>query len=194
MNSLGVRGARVNLASRGARPKEKAAEVIEFVANKIARFGWHLQIYAGLSIIAAQAKLIRRLPVEVVFDHMGRPDAKLGIGQPGFDELLELMSTGRAWVKLSGEYHNSPDEMGNQDVKRIARTLVDANPDRVLWGSDWPHLGKHVMEADGTPPPAIYRAIDYGLLLSNLGNWAVETSQIERILVSNPRALYQLPS
>lgn len=190
MHRLGVRGVRLNLVSTGAAGPEQAARLIEAIAARIAPLGWHLQMYADLPLIARHAALIARLPVDSVFDHMGHPHAEGGVGQPGFAALLELLAAGRSWVKISGAYHISPDELGNPDVTGIARALVAANPDRVVWGSDWPHLGKHEPLPDGSPPKAIYRAIDYGALVSVMAEWVPDTAVRARVMAANARRLY----
>ena len=101
-----------------------------------------------------------------------------------------MLATGRSWVKISGAYHISPDELGNPDVTALARALVVANPDRVVWGSDWPHLGKHEPLPDGSPPKAIYRPIDYGALVSVLAEWVPDTAIRARVMAANARRLY----
>jgi predicted TIM-barrel fold metal-dependent hydrolase len=189
MHALGVRGVRLNLASAGGKSGAETAQLVEEMAAKIAPLGWHLQMFVSLATIAAIAPMVRRLPVEVVFDHMGLAQAARGIAQPGFSVLLDLLQGGRVWVKLSGTYRVSDDLYGNPQVTAVARALIGANPDRVVWASDWPHIGVHPHRVDGEPPHAGYRRIDYGRLLSALANWA-EPADIERILVRNAESLY----
>lgn len=192
MHALGARGTRLNLATLGGRPAAETARMVERLADAIAPLGWHLQTFISLDIIAVIAPLVRRLPVEVVFDHMGLVQAERGLAQPGLAALLDLLASGRAWVKLSGTYRVSDDIYGNAHVDALARALIAANRDRVVWASDWPHLGPHPLHHDGEPPHADYRRIDYGRLLSRLGEWA-EGDDIARILVRNPARLYDLP-
>jgi predicted TIM-barrel fold metal-dependent hydrolase len=103
--------------------------------------------------------------------------------------LLDLLQTGRVWVKLSGTYRVSTEIYGNPQVTALARMLIAANPERVVWASDWPHIGAHPHDVAGEPPHAEYRKIDYGRLLSGLAAWA-DADDIDRILVRNPAALY----
>lgn len=189
MNALGVRGVRLNLASSGGRSGAETARLIEELAQRIAPLGWHLQMFVPIGVVDDIAPVVARLPVDVVLDHMGTPDAARGAAQPGFPALLKLLETGRAWVKLSGPYRISPDDYGNAHVAALARALVAANPDRVVWGSDWPHIGKHPHHVGGQAPPVNYRALDYGRLLAVLAEW-VSAGDLIRILVDNPAILY----
>jgi predicted TIM-barrel fold metal-dependent hydrolase len=189
MHALGARGTRLNLATFGGVSSAETARRVEALAATIAPLGWHLQMFVSLDIIAAIAPLVRRLPVDVVFDHMGLALAARGDAQPGFAALVDLMQSGRVWVKLSGPYRVSDDVYGNALVTAIARALIAANRDRVVWASDWPHIGPHPHHTDGEPPQADYRRIDYGRLLSTFAEWA-EPDDIARILVRNPEKLY----
>jgi predicted TIM-barrel fold metal-dependent hydrolase len=102
---------------------------------------------------------------------------------------LDLTAGGRVWVKLSGTYRVSEDIYGNAQVTALARALIAANRERVVWASDWPDIGSHPHRTDGEPPHADYRRIDYGRLLSVLADWAVP-DDIARILARNPARLY----
>lgn len=189
MHALGVRGVRLNLATAGGKPAAETARLAEQMAKAIAPLGWHLQMFVDLDAIAAIAPLVRRLPVDVVFDHMGLAQAARGLEQPGFATLLELMRDGRVWVKLSGTYRVSSEVYGSAQVTALARALVAANPERVVWASDWPHIGAHAHQLEGKPAPAEYRRIDYGRLLSVLAEWA-EGDHLAQILTRNPARLY----
>jgi predicted TIM-barrel fold metal-dependent hydrolase len=163
--------------------------MVEALAGRIAPLGWHLQVFVGISVLDELAPLVMRLPCDVVFDHMGLPDATRGPTQAGFPALLKLLESGRAWVKLSGPYRVSRDEYGNAEVVALARALVAANPERIVWGSDWPHIGKHAHAVHGEAPPVEYRPLDYGRLLSLLAEW-VTPGDLTRILVRNAEKLY----
>jgi predicted TIM-barrel fold metal-dependent hydrolase len=189
MHALGVRGARVAFAFVKDTSAAEATRLVDIIAAKIAPLGWHLQLFVNSPIIAAVAPIIPKLPVQVVFDHMGFFQAALGTAQPGFPGLLELLAGGRAWVKLSGTYRVSPDEYGNPEVTALVRALIDANRERVVWASDWPHIGAHPLALHSDPPPAEYRQIDYGRLVSVIADWG-DAEDIHRMLVSNPTTLY----
>jgi predicted TIM-barrel fold metal-dependent hydrolase len=188
MNALGARGARLNLATSGGKSAAETVRLIDELAAKIASFGWHLQIFATLDAVAAIAPIVPRLPVEVVFDHMAMAQAARGLSQPALSICLRLLETGRAWVKLSGTYRVSNDDYGNDDVTALARALIAANGDRVVWASDWPHTDPHSRRVEGAPRMN-YRRIDYGRLLSVFADWT-DGDDIARILVHNPARLY----
>lgn len=192
MNALGVRGVRLNLASSGGRSGMETTRLMQEAARRIAPLGWHLQMFVDVATIGQIAPAVQTLPVDVVFDHMGMADAARGLSQPGVSALLELLAQGRTWVKLSGAYRISPDEYNNTQVAALARALVAANPDRVVWGSDWPHIGKHAHHHDESAPPVEYRQLDYGRLLAALSEW-VPADDLARVLVRNPAKLYGFP-
>jgi len=164
-------------------------DTITSIARRIQPLGWHIQIYAPLATIAENAKLLTDLPVDIVLDHMGKPNAAAGPAQPGFGTLLGLLASGKFWVKISGPYRISPDLMGNADVVKIAHTLIAANPDRAVWGSDWPWLGEH-SGTTGAHSPIGYRPIDYGALLSLAPQWAASPTNLRKLLVDNAACLY----
>ncbi len=189
MHALGVRGIRLNLATSGGRSAAETMRLAEGLAATIAPLGWHLQMFVTLDVIEAVAPAVRTLPVEVVFDHMGLVQVARGLAQPGVETLLDLLASGRVWVKLSGTYRVSDDLYGNAQVTALARALIGANADRVVWASDWPHIGAHAHSVEGEPAHVAYRRIDYGRLLSVLADWA-EADDIARILARNPARLY----
>jgi predicted TIM-barrel fold metal-dependent hydrolase len=126
----------------------------------------------------------------VVFDHFGGAQAELGLEQPGFSDLLELVKSGKAYVKISGAYRASKLAPDYPDAAPLARALISANSDRIVWGTDWPHPdsvtppGRQV--TDVTP---LFR-IDDGRLLNQLPVWAPDAATRKRILVDNPARLY----
>jgi len=122
-----------------------------------------------------------------VFDHFGGAKAALGVNQPGFDALLELVRSGKAYVKISGAYRASVKPPDYADVAPLAKALIAANPDRIVWGTDWPHpgpAGKTPFEVN-TPFP-----VDDGRLMNLLAEWAPDPAARRRILVANPARLY----
>jgi predicted TIM-barrel fold metal-dependent hydrolase len=140
-------------------------------------------------VIASIRDAVMELPVPVVFDHFGGAVAEAGVEQRGFPELVDLVRSGKAYVKISAVYRVSkrPDYA---DAAPFAKALIAANPDRVIWGSDWPH-------PDSTPAPgrkptdlAPLLQIDDGRVLNLLPIWAPDASIRRRILVENPARLY----
>ena len=167
MNHGGARGVRIQMVSKGGVD----FDAIETLAERIAPFGWHLQLYVDAEDLLPLAGRLRALPVPIVFDHMAHVIESNGTGGPGFRVLLDLLSDGRAWVKLSNALFPPSAER--------ARILAQANPDRVLWGTDWPH----VAYAEDSVP-------DDGALVDALGRWIPDVAAREKALVANPGRLY----
>jgi predicted TIM-barrel fold metal-dependent hydrolase len=186
----GVRGIRLNVKTHGEHDTRALRQRFTGAAERIGPLGWHIQVFADLAMIAGIADLIRASPVPVVLDHMGGARGAGGVGQDGFATLLDLLGAGRCWVKLSGAYRVSDREPDFADATPIARALVQANPERLVWGTDWPHLGSHAPEPRPDAPPAIYRDLDTGALLNLLAAAAGDAATLRRILVDNPARLY----
>jgi predicted TIM-barrel fold metal-dependent hydrolase len=178
MHRLGVRGLRFNLLFRGGVGFDSARRL----AERIAPLGWHLQFLLDISELDGFAGRLAELPVDSVIDHMGHMPAAKGIDHPAFRDLLALLREGRTWVKLSGAYRLSgQDRPPYDDVRPMARALIDARPDRLVWATDWPH-------------PAVTRPMpNDGVLLDLLADWAPDAEMRRRILVENPAALYDFP-
>ncbi len=188
MHRAGVRAVRLNLATLGEHDPAVARALLEAAARRVAPLGWHVQTYTTLTMIASLAGAIRALPVTLVVDHFGHPDAARGVGQPGFDALLALVREGKAWVKLSAGYRIS--RLADwDDAAPLARALVDANPDACVWGTDWPHPGggQSPLAADAVEP---FYPIDDGRALNRLRDWAGDPVRLRKILVDNPARLY----
>jgi predicted TIM-barrel fold metal-dependent hydrolase len=190
MAKAGIRGIRLNLATGGVsdpavgRPRFQAA--VERVKNR----GWHIQLFTSLAMISAIKDLVAASPVPVVFDHFGGAQAALGPEQPGLSDLLELVKSGKAYAKISGAYRASKLGPDYADAAPLARALIAANSDRIVWGTDWPH-------PDSVTPPGKKPSdvtplfqIDDGRLLNQLPAWAPEASIRKKILVDNPAQLY----
>jgi predicted TIM-barrel fold metal-dependent hydrolase len=150
------------------------------LARRIADQGWHLQILGDVSALGDRMDEFASLPVPVVFDHFGHLQAIRGINDPGFRRLLRLLGSGAAWVKLSGAYRLGPaGAQTDRAVADLAAALIAANPDQLVWGSDWPHpaIPQQDMPNDGD-------------LLDALAGWAPDAALRRRILVDNPARLY----
>jgi predicted TIM-barrel fold metal-dependent hydrolase len=152
--------------------------------------GWHVQLFTSLAMIAAIKDLVATSPVPVVFDHFGGAQAKLGVAQPGFSDLLELVKSGKAYVKISGAYRASKLAPDYFDVVPLAQALIAANSDRIVWGTDWPHPNS--VTPPGKKPTDVtpMYQIDDGQLLNQLPVWAPDAAIRKKILADNPAQLY----
>ena len=156
----------------------------------VASLQWHLQIFTDLDVIRGLVDTFRSLPVPIVIDHFGLADARAGTNQAGFSTLCDLLAQGRCWVKVSAAYRISKNEPDFPDATPIAKALISANPDRVLWGTDWPHTGRHGDTRTSEPPLIEYRQLDEGILIDRLADWAGDDPTLAKVLVHNPARLY----
>jgi len=187
MAKAGIRGIRLNLTAPGKIDTPAARQRFQAAVDRVKRRAWHIQMYTTLPVIAAIQDLVKASPVPVVFDHFGGAEAKLGLRQPGFADLLALVQSGHAYVKISGAYRASTKRPDYPDVVPFAKALIAANADRIVWGTDWPHPATTPGHAaDVTPLPQI----DDGRLLNQLAVWAPDAAVRQKILVDNPARLY----
>jgi predicted TIM-barrel fold metal-dependent hydrolase len=176
LGAAGVRGVRFNLANPGAT----TIDMLEPVAKRVAPLGWHIQFNMSADTTLAARDILYRLPCPVVFDHLAHLPEPAGIAHPAFAVVVDLMQKGKAWLKLSGAYADT--KVGPPtyaDSTAVARAYVKAAPDRLVWGSDWPHPTE---QAKVLP--------DDALLFDLLAEWASDEAVRNRILVDNPARLY----
>jgi predicted TIM-barrel fold metal-dependent hydrolase len=191
MGKAGMRGIRLNLATGGVNDPTAGRQRFQAATDRMKARGWHVQIYTNLAMISAIKDLILASPVTVVFDHFGGAQAKLGVDQPGFSDLLDVVRSGKAYVKISAAYRSSTQSPDYADVTPLAKALIAANADRIVWGTDWPHPNS------ATPPDKKISdvnplfQIDDGLLLNQLAVWAPDAATRKKILVESPARLYQ---
>jgi predicted TIM-barrel fold metal-dependent hydrolase len=187
MAEAGIHGARLNLETTQDTDVEAASRALSLLAGKLSGRDWHLQFDTRLSVIVALMDEIRSFPHPIVFSHFARARAALGPHQPGFDGLLELLRSGRIYVKISAPYRTSSQSPDFPDVAPLARAIVDANPDRVLWGSNWPHPGRaSTTTAIASPYPN-----HDGHVLNLLPVWIADPLTRRKILIDNPARLYR---
>jgi predicted TIM-barrel fold metal-dependent hydrolase len=190
MNQAGIRGIRLNLATDGVNDPAVGRSRFQAAVERLKSRNWHVQLFTGLTMISAIKDLVASAPVSVVFDHFGGARAELGPEQPGFADLTELVRSGKAYVKISGAYRASILAPDYSDAVPLARALIAANSDRVVWGTDWPHpdsvMPPGKMSTDVTP----LLQIDDGRLLNQLPVWAPDAAVRKKILVDNPARLY----
>lgn len=190
-DALGVRGVRLNLMSPRVTDAAAAEAALRRVAGRLEGLGWHLQIYADLELVRLLAPLAQRLPVPLVFDHMGGVRAESGLAAPGFALLLALLREGACWVKLSGADIATWQTEDFAAASPYAEALIAANPRQLVWGTDWPHL-VHFAGAQGdAAPPAAFRPVSERALLDSLARWAGDAVTARAILVDNPARLYR---
>ncbi len=178
MNAAGVRGIRFNVARRLADPEPDS--YYRGLADLAAELGWHVVVYFEAADLAARWELLTRLPTVVVVDHLGRPDVTRPINGPGFALFQRLMREHEnVWAKLSGaERQSVTGPPGYDDFVTFARHVARTYPDRVLWGTDWPHPNLH-----GHTP-------DEGDLVDLIARIAPHADQQRQLLVDNPMRLY----
>lgn len=190
MAQAGIRGVRVNLEQAGVFDPAASARQLDATVRQIAGRPWHVQIYSRLSVIAPLHDRLAALPVPVVLDHFAGARGAAGPGQPGFDAVLDLVRSGKAYVKLSGAYRSSDQAPDYPDMAPLARALIAANPDRLVWGSDWPHPDSAPVPGRKPTDLAPPIPVDDGRLLNLLAEWAPDPQLRARILVTNPARLY----
>jgi 2-pyrone-4,6-dicarboxylate lactonase len=180
-HALGVRGLRFNHFFRGGALHYRGGvplEAAKALAPVMAALGWHLQLWIDVKDLPETIPIIRAIGVPVVIDHMGRTDARAGTATAGFQSLLRLVGDGGCWVKVSGAHRLSQRAPDYEDARPFHEALVDANPERLVWGSDWPHP-----RIEGEMP-------DAGRLFELFCAWTPDAATRERILVANPAKLY----
>jgi predicted TIM-barrel fold metal-dependent hydrolase len=191
MHRSGARGIRLNLETAGLTDPAVAGQRLQAAAERMRGRGWHIQIYTRLAVIQALRDQIAAMTVPVVFDHFGGAQASLGLRQPGFEALVDLVRAGKAYVKISGAYRSSTQGPDYSDATPLAKALIAANPRRILWGTDWPHPDSSVVPGRKNTDVAPLLQIDDGRLLNQLPTWVAEATQRKLILVDNPTELYE---
>jgi len=189
MERAGIRGIRLNLETAGQTDPQIGRKRFQSAVERIKGRKWHIQIYARLTVIEGISDLVAGAPMPVVFDHFGGMQAALGGDQPGFATLMRLVRTGKAYVKISAPYRSSIEAPDYPDVAPLARALVGSNPERILWGSDWPHPGLPVPGRSNSEITPFFQ-IDDGRVLNFLPQWVPDASERKTILVENPARLY----
>jgi predicted TIM-barrel fold metal-dependent hydrolase len=191
MDTAGVCGVRLNLLTAGINDPAVGRERLRGALARVANRPWHVQINTSPAMVAAVTDLVATSRVPVVFDHFAGARAELGLEQQGFRELVELVRSGKAYVKISAAYRSSTVAPDYPDIVPFAKALIAANPDRILWGTDWPHPDP--VTPPGRRPTDVtpLLQIDDGRLLNLLAVWAPDPAIRRKILVDNPARLYR---
>jgi 2-pyrone-4,6-dicarboxylate lactonase len=179
LHDAGVRGARLHFTPHLG--KAPSAEEIGAVVRLVAPHGWHIALHVAGDGIAEHADVVRSLPLRVVIDHMARVDLRQGLESPAVTALRGLLDTGDVWVKISGADRLAVTPPSMADSAALAALLVRSAPDRVVWGTDFPHPNTH-----GFVP-------DDGDLVDLLADVAPTPADRHRLLVDNPTTCFEFP-
>ncbi len=190
MGKAGMCGIRLNLATGGTNDPGVARQRFQAALPRMASRNWHIQIYTNLAVISGIKDLVLNSPVPVVFDHFGGARAALGASQPGFADLLDLARSGKAYVKISGAYRASTQAPDYSDAAPLAKALIAANTERIVWGTDWPHPNSTTPPGSKVTDITPLFQIDDGRLM-NQPVWAPDAATRKMILVDNPARLYR---
>lgn len=175
LNAGGVRGLRLNVLFGGG----VGLDAFRKLAPRAKELGWHVQLLIDVSQSLAEIEAdVRAVGVDIVVDHMGHMAVEKGLDDPGFQLLLTLVKDGLAWAKLSGCDRTSTKAPAYEDAAPFAQALIDAGPDRMVWGTDWPHVSKFEIVPDD------------GVLLNRLAAYAPDAAVRNSILVDNAVRLY----
>jgi 2-pyrone-4,6-dicarboxylate lactonase len=175
LHDSGVCAIRLDLFSRSSLPREELIRYINRAVESARSRAWHIQFYSPGWVVRDLIPFFATLEIDFVIDHMGYMLEEDGLTERDFERLLTLFRAGNCWLKLSGPYRLAKHK-GYEAVAPVAKAIVAARPDRVLWGSDWPHI------PDGSR--------DTGELLNLLLGWAPDGATRQRILVDNPARLF----
>ena len=177
-DTQGIRGIRLNTDNKGGMPID--LDQIPVIAKRLVDLGWHLEfLFPGKEILDL-IPLFTSLPIPISIGHFAYQPAAEGVDAPGFQGLLELMKQGNTWIKISGANRVSRTDLPPyDDVKPMAQALIEANPDRVMWGTDWPHPNKY----EANPNDAD--------LVNAFGDWVFDEELRQKIMVDTPASFYR---
>jgi 2-pyrone-4,6-dicarboxylate lactonase len=180
LDAAGVRGLRVNIVDvKDRKPGTLPIDSLRELAQRIAPLGWHLELLMHADEFPDLDETFADFPVDIVLGHLGYLTQGAPLDHPGFQALLRLMKTGRAWVKLTGPYRITSERLPYSPTVPFAHALLEANRERVLWGTDWPHVMlKGLMPNDGE-------------LADVLAQWIPDMSARTQVLARNPEKLYR---
>ena len=182
LHASGVRGIRCNIVDVADQYAGLPIQNLRRLAERIKPFGWHLELLMHVDEYPDLAKVFANFPVDLVFGHFGYCHVKHSSHNAGFQGLLELLKNGGAWVKMTGPYRICDGDLPYVDMRPLNDAVIAANPQRLVWGSDWPHvIVKKQMPHDAD-------------LCDLLGDWVVDANLRKSILVDNPCILYDFPA
>ncbi|HYK15597.1 MAG TPA: amidohydrolase family protein [Burkholderiales bacterium] len=182
---LGFKGIRLNLSTAGVNDPNVARQRFLAAAERVKSRNWHVQLNTTLPVIAAMKDALAASPVPIVFDHYGNANEALGVQQPGFSDLVDLVKSGKAYVKISV---TAGPRQNYAYFTPLAQMLITANVDRCVWGTNWPHPNSANGSTEKVTP---LWQVDDGLVLNLLPVWAPDAVTRKKILVDNPARLYE---
>ncbi len=190
MHRGGIRGIRLSLGNQGAADLAGARHRLKAAADRMKnRKDWSVLISGSPATWDALGVELAAFAVPIVVDHFGEPRVADGIGQPGFTTVLSLVKSGRAYVKLSNA-DNLAAKPDMSDLTPYAKALIAANPERIVWGTAWPHPGAGTVPGRKSTDLAVHRDVDDGRVMNMLPIWAPDAAMRKMILVDNPAKLY----
>ncbi len=178
LNAAGVRGVRCNIVDLKTGKGQLPLDALRSLADKVKPYGWHVEFLMHVNEFPDLDQQLANFPVPVVFGHLGYAPTSTGTSDAGFKALMRLMKDGAAWAKMTGPYRLTASSMPYPDTDAFAFALVEAAPQQLIWGSDWPH----VIVKTGMP--------NDGDLADLLIHWVPDAAVRNRILVDNPARLY----
>lgn len=182
MHQAGVRGIRCNVVDVADKSSGLPTAQLTALAKRIQPLGWHLELLVHVNEYPDLANIFGDFPVDLVFDHFGYSHAKHGVQDKGFQGLLELLRNNKAWVKMTGPYRICDEDLPYADMRPFSDEVLKANSNRLVWGSDWPHV-------------MVKKQMPHDADLSNLfGSWVSDSSLRKAILSDNPCMLYDFPA
>jgi predicted TIM-barrel fold metal-dependent hydrolase len=175
LHNGGIRGIRFANPAPG---RVTTIEMVEPLSKRINELGWHVDFNMNADEIVANEALFNRLPSQIIFDHMGHLPQPAGINHPAFTVIRKLVDKGRTWVKLSVTANNPPATYDQIDM--VATAYLKANPERMVWGSNWPH-------------PSETKKPDDSVLIDLVAHWTSSDSIRHKLFVENAAILYGYP-
>jgi predicted TIM-barrel fold metal-dependent hydrolase len=190
LDSLGVRGVRINVESSHGRDSRNLQAELIFWSHKLESLGWHIQLFASQALIQQCASTIRQLKVNVVLDHFSLLPSDVAANDAGLTCVTELLAGGNVWLKLSAAYRLPPAGFANgPGVALLAQRLIAANIERIVWGSDWPHTQREKGKLQ--TEESAYRVIPSATLLDQIYQYLPTEALRRVVLMDNPAKLYR---